>query len=705
MGQTIARGRVVEDSLASAANVIASRARLICGTRRLFGCVVAVLGASTIASSSAVAQRGQTLHIFSAADSAGLPRDPNGFLLNPRWFGADTSRATKRCDLLRSRGWSTKECFDIAPNVRDLCEFRAGTGHLDRRKLVTTRPGCLSDEERRIVTLNEATQTLGLGLVCVTGSKTGKLRGHVNWFPVTATGIVRWDSYSSGAQDHDVNINLLPAKPNALTWANPQDDSPPFRRMYHTEFYSAETLERLPDGSPSFWRMLRSLLEDKDAEKQLIDGRFAVITGLFGVDGVHGYHAELHPVYAMAILIDSSRSTSHEVREEWAVMFRNMGSEGDCSEGTLPLITSSPESSLQNFILDLGSWPGAGTPRVSLGPTWTSDSSYRPTQVFLNAASWSSRVLLNFRHPRPRPAMKDYVFLGTVYVDWSRGDGAIWKNRFPLGLPSSDTVIVRPADQTPNFGASGPSQQSSLSPRGNDDSSLAGPSRPKRLRVDYTDSLKFLTGGPQLLPETLSVVSPLRVEKTPPWPLPDSVLAYNACSEPAADDPLCLSGKRIALGMTWAPRLGYSPSLSFYSFANCCFREGEGAVTNAVNMLSLFGARVDLRRDAFFPERKDDNGLNVSKSRRTGASIQLSPFLPPITFRVNEKLVLSPYTIGSLGLSWLEHDHGRLIAGWGVGLGVDMDRQELYLETQNTRRGGGYAGHLFWSVGLLLPFH
>jgi len=53
------------------------------------------------------------------------------------------------------------------------------------------------------------------------------------------------------------------------------------------------------------------------------------VTGLVGVDGVHGGYTESHRVYAMALR--SEHTDGYGVEETWDFFLRNHGTEGDCS--------------------------------------------------------------------------------------------------------------------------------------------------------------------------------------------------------------------------------------------------------------------------------------------------------------------------------------------------------------------------------------
>jgi hypothetical protein len=47
--------------------------------------------------------------------------------------------------------------------------------------------------------------------------------------------------------------------------------------------------------------------------------------GLFGIDNLHEVHSELHPLYAIAILVESSPT-----RQRWVAFARRGGMEGEC---------------------------------------------------------------------------------------------------------------------------------------------------------------------------------------------------------------------------------------------------------------------------------------------------------------------------------------------------------------------------------------
>jgi hypothetical protein len=68
----------------------------------------------------------------------------------------------------------------------------------------------------------------------------------------------------------------------------------------------------------------------------MVDGKPAIVIGLLGFDNEHGdrpegARVELHPVYGLAIKIADRASGS--TQDVWAIMARNWGNEGSCSNG------------------------------------------------------------------------------------------------------------------------------------------------------------------------------------------------------------------------------------------------------------------------------------------------------------------------------------------------------------------------------------
>jgi hypothetical protein len=59
----------------------------------------------------------------------------------------------------------------------------------------------------------------------------------------------------------------------------------------------------------------------------VIDGKYAVMTGLLGLDCAHSCGSELHPVWVFALRVNDSPND-----ETWAMFVRNWGNEGFCGD-------------------------------------------------------------------------------------------------------------------------------------------------------------------------------------------------------------------------------------------------------------------------------------------------------------------------------------------------------------------------------------
>ena len=149
------------------------------------------------------------------------------------------------------------------------------------------------------------------------------LRGHVNWSVATFIGNIAWDTWSGNflVEDDDFNLALSTTNNGALTSTSDG---------LGLEFNGSESIEQFTNP---WWTTMDTyaLGSRDDVVHKLIDGKLAVVTGLFGLDCVHDCYSESHPVYALAIR--SSESTSPgAVEETWDFFARNSGNEGNCSE-------------------------------------------------------------------------------------------------------------------------------------------------------------------------------------------------------------------------------------------------------------------------------------------------------------------------------------------------------------------------------------
>jgi hypothetical protein len=157
------------------------------------------------------------------------------------------------------------------------------------------------------------------------------LAGHLEWYISTLTGSVNWDDYSTTdwfLNDDDFNLTLTPNEGESLTVAN--GDS------LQLEFRADESIDAF---SSPFWTQVRAhgkgtLAADKDTKwfSDNLNNKFAVVTGLLGIDAVHDGKTELHPVYSMAILV-SAVPRNGGIDETWEIFLLNYGVGGGCSTG------------------------------------------------------------------------------------------------------------------------------------------------------------------------------------------------------------------------------------------------------------------------------------------------------------------------------------------------------------------------------------
>lgn len=140
---------------------------------------------------------------------------------------------------------------------------------------------------------------------------------HGNWGPATVTGAIDFESHSTGtfSGDDDYSWYLDPPNGNGLTAT---------RTTLEPEFNASETINHF---STPWWQDFHLAVDQGGTGPMtLINGKFAIVSGLYGLDFEHSIHAELHPVYAMAVRIKEDPSD-----ETWVFFVRRFGNEGFCS--------------------------------------------------------------------------------------------------------------------------------------------------------------------------------------------------------------------------------------------------------------------------------------------------------------------------------------------------------------------------------------
>jgi hypothetical protein len=138
---------------------------------------------------------------------------------------------------------------------------------------------------------------------------------------------------------------------------------------YHIEHRGTETVVNF---SHPWWTAHRDHAErqtvsaDSHPEPgQIVNGAYAVVTGLFGLDAEHKGYSELHPIYALSVLVSCADSpdTDGYFNDEWAVFVRNWGNEGFCADWNAYHMLDLPDA-VYAFWLPL---PGVDPKHVKLG--------------------------------------------------------------------------------------------------------------------------------------------------------------------------------------------------------------------------------------------------------------------------------------------------------------------------------------------------
>jgi hypothetical protein len=145
---------------------------------------------------------------------------------------------------------------------------------------------------------------------------------HANWGLATYTGQLEFESHSDPSEDDDYSWQLYTDFNRGLagtrTNIEPEFDSEETTNYFSTNWWS------------SFISAVNSNPDDGDfsAAKTFFGKKFAIVTGLFGLDlGHYQYASELHPVFAMAVRVKEDDPND----EHWAMFVRRFGDEGFCS--------------------------------------------------------------------------------------------------------------------------------------------------------------------------------------------------------------------------------------------------------------------------------------------------------------------------------------------------------------------------------------
>jgi len=246
-------------------------------------------------------------------------RDANGLPYSPIWEaqqkGPQFSGAYCRPDPERLCGGFPTDQPNGSPHGRPQCDSTAG------------------------VDAPTGFHALMCSLESFNDGRHDKLRGHVNWVPATYEGFLDWEDASARPPfgDGDLTLSLAPVErtANSFQLAARRAALTPYPLggpvALHIEFKASEVSDHFEH---TWWKEFRDGVNGKTnaALHSLPTTRFAVATGLLGMDAEHMGHTELHPVYALALQIGCNKvEADGRLSSRWAIWARNWGNEGYCS--------------------------------------------------------------------------------------------------------------------------------------------------------------------------------------------------------------------------------------------------------------------------------------------------------------------------------------------------------------------------------------
>jgi hypothetical protein len=286
---------------------------------------IMALGSLALLVSSCPSPRLSSPHLRSTQELnlAWTVRDPNGLPHNPRWAFQQVGSGGQ---------------MPLADPERQCGGFPTTNDESRRRG----DPQCTDQDTR--VDLPTGWHKPVCGAELLKDGRWDKLRGHVNWQPVTVSGYLTWNDvsprYPFGDGDH--TLSLEPAEEDGttrlagLTRYNTVQGYNLY--AYHIEYSGTEMVDHF---SHPWWTAHRDRVESGEVPAdhhplpgQIVNGTYAIATGLFGLDAEHKGYSELHPVYALSVLVSCAEAPDADgyFNAEWAVFLRNWGNEGFCAD-------------------------------------------------------------------------------------------------------------------------------------------------------------------------------------------------------------------------------------------------------------------------------------------------------------------------------------------------------------------------------------
>jgi hypothetical protein len=249
------------------------------------------------------------------------------------------------------------------------------------------------------------------GELCRHAAVDGVLAGHLNWFVSTYTGKIQWQDFSGSELntgdllnpgDDDYNFTLAPDSGTGLTVSRPA--------WIGLEFDSDEVVDRIDKG---WWNDFHNTVNAYGGAGggASLDIAYdpAIAIGVMGLDSEHGAYTELHPLYGLAIRINTDNAPA---TDDWVFLARNFGNEGYCSDGNLTV----PELKTLSFFIPranaIGDDPANPTALNELYSTNDNNS------VALSFVPGGAIISFDVGNPRDQT-----VYSGHVQFHWQLSGG------------------------------------------------------------------------------------------------------------------------------------------------------------------------------------------------------------------------------------------------------------------------------------------
>jgi hypothetical protein len=262
------------------------------------------------------------------------------------------------------------------------------------------------------------------------------IAGHVNWAASTYQGRIIWESHSAPGTDDDYNFKFFP--PGGAGLVSVRDN-------IEVEFDSDETVDHF---TGTWWNLLHTTVDNNNdaavnsslfTEPDGTAGRYAIVTGLIGLEMCHSGSNELHPAWAMAIRVKDDDPSD----EVWAMFVRLGGDEGFCS-GNEHYLTDLPGGT---YSFRLPWRPGASSVSLGAKTTFLQTSGGASGPGFQFAPNQG--VIVSFTNLTVPQSGEGNIIYGELHLQWPGGQG-------PAPIPAVAAprrLLPAPAVAMPGSGA------------------------------------------------------------------------------------------------------------------------------------------------------------------------------------------------------------------------------------------------------------